>query len=388
MDYLTSDSQLNQSEVDFETESNEVSETFYAVDDQFVPKVGMTSNTLEDAAKFYKDYSKVVLHHSHPCCPDQAQMLKQHRELSMSVRRTIENNEEAGIRPNKTFQSFVAVAGGHRELNFIKKDVRNYITREVRNVFEQEDAKEFGKYLLRMKEKNQNFFFELELEDDQSIKLAFWADARRRAACEYFEDVISFDTTYNINRYNLVCGSFVGVNHHGNAPKGILTDQCASMQRAIEACMPTTIHRWCIWHITKKIPSKLISYKGHIEIEQEMSQVVWNSHTKESFDRNWDDFLLKYGLVHNKWLSDLYEDRHIWVLIYLDHHFWAGMRSTQRSESMHSFFNKFITWNNLLIQFVKQYDNCLGSREQTERESDAADFHTVILCATKSSIEA
>ncbi|RYR04432.1 hypothetical protein Ahy_B06g084157 [Arachis hypogaea] len=173
-----------------------------------------------------------------------------------------------------------------------------------------------------MKEKNQNFFFELELENDQSIKLAFWADARSRAACEYFEDVISVDTTYNANRYNLVCGSFVGVNHH------------------------------------------------------------------ESFDRNWDDFLLKYGLVDNKWLSDLYKDHHIWVPLYLDHHFWAGMRSTQRSESMHSFFNKFVTQNSSLIQFVKQYDNCLGSREQTERESDAVDFHTVILCETKSSIEA
>ncbi|RYR56635.1 hypothetical protein Ahy_A05g022319 isoform A [Arachis hypogaea] len=41
-----------------------------------------------------------------------------------------------------------------------------------------------------------------------------------------------------------------------------------------------------------------------------------------------------------------------------------------------------------LIQFVKQYDNCLGSREQREREFDAVDFHTVIPCATKSSIEA
>ncbi|RYR68479.1 hypothetical protein Ahy_A03g014971 [Arachis hypogaea] len=247
-------------------------------------------------------------------------MLKQHRELSMSIRRTIENNEEAGIRPRKTYQSFVAAAGGHRELKFIEKDVRNYITREVRNVSEQEDAKEFGKYL-------------------------------SRAAFEYFGDVISFDTTYNTNRYNLVCGSFVGVNHHGqstflgcslmkneeiesfkwlfqcwlrciggNTPKGFLTDQCASMKRALEAY--------------------------------------------------------------------LYEDHHIWVPIYLDHHFWAGMRSTQRSESMHSFFNKFITQNSSLIQFVKQYDNCLGSREQAEKESDAADFHTVIPCATKSSIEA
>ncbi|QHO01062.1 Protein FAR-RED ELONGATED HYPOCOTYL [Arachis hypogaea] len=92
--------------------------------------------------------------------------------------------------------------------------------------------------------------------------------------------------------------------------------------------------------------------------------------------------------IENNEEADLYEDRHIWVPIYLDHHFWAGMRSTQRSESMHSFFNKYITQNSSLIQFVKQYDNCLGSREQAERESDAADFHTVIPCTTKSSIEA
>ncbi|XP_057724028.1 protein FAR1-RELATED SEQUENCE 4-like [Arachis stenosperma] len=185
-----------------------------------------------------------------------------------------------------------------------------------------------------MKEKNQNFFFELNLEGDHCIKHAFWADARSRAAFEYFKDVVSFDTTYNKNRYNLFLGSFVGVNHHGKStllgcaliknediqsfkrlfecwlrcmgekePKGILTDRCASIQRTIELCMPTTIHRWCIWHIIKKIPSKLNGYKGHNEIEQEMSHVAWNSYTKEAFDRNWIDFLRKYGLGSNKWLS-------------------------------------------------------------------------------------
>ncbi|RYR29025.1 hypothetical protein Ahy_B01g053295 [Arachis hypogaea] len=61
-----------------------------------------------------------------------------------------------------------------------------------------------------------------------------------------------------------------------------------------------------------------------------------NSGNIYSFDRNWNDFLLNFGLADNKWLSvcvwvyyaDLYEDRHIWVPIYLDHHFWARMRST------------------------------------------------------------
>ncbi|RYR34560.1 hypothetical protein Ahy_A10g049508 [Arachis hypogaea] len=88
---------------------------------------------------------KVDLNHSHPCCPDQADMLKQHRELSMFVRRTIETHEEAEIRSSKTYQSFIAAAGSHRELGFIEKNVRNYITRKVWNIFEEDDAKEFGK---------------------------------------------------------------------------------------------------------------------------------------------------------------------------------------------------------------------------------------------------
>ncbi|XP_057760221.1 protein FAR-RED IMPAIRED RESPONSE 1-like [Arachis stenosperma] len=135
----------------------------------------------------------------------------------------------------------------------------------------------------------------------------------------------------------------------GKALKGILTAQCASIQRAIELCMPTTIHRWCIWHIMKKIPRKINGYKGHIDIEQEMSHVVWNSYTKDAFDRNWNDFLTKYGLGGNKWLSELYEDWHIWI---------------------------------------PQHNNCLTSREQADREFNAADFHTVIPFTTKSAIEA
>ncbi|XP_052114226.1 protein FAR1-RELATED SEQUENCE 5-like [Arachis duranensis] len=144
-------------------------------------------------------------------------MLKQHQELSMFVRRTIETHEEAGIRPSKTYQSFVAAAGSHGELGFIEKYVRNYFTREVQNISKEDDAKEFGKYLVRMKEKNQNFFFELNLEGNHCIKHAFWADARSRGAFDYFGDMISFDTIYNTNRYNLVLGSFVGVNHHSQS---------------------------------------------------------------------------------------------------------------------------------------------------------------------------
>ncbi|RYR64109.1 hypothetical protein Ahy_A03g010252 [Arachis hypogaea] len=186
----------------------------------------------------------------------------------MFVCRTIENDDEVGIRPSKRYQSFIVTIGGH------------------------DDAKVFRKYLLRLKENNHNFFYEIEPEVNHSIKNTFWADAKSQSAFEYFGK-ISFDTTYNTNRYllyNLIFGSFVDVNHHeiqsfkwlfecwlgymgGKVPKGILTE-CALMQRDIELCMPTIVHMWCIWHIMKKIPHKLNGYKRHEEIEQEMSHAI------------------------------------------------------------------------------------------------------------------
>ncbi|QHO53046.1 uncharacterized protein DS421_2g44500 [Arachis hypogaea] len=71
MDDSTSDCQLNQGEVDYEFESNEVPEALSVVDDQFVSKVGMTFTTLEDAGKFYRNYAKAA-----------AEMLKQHMKLN------------------------------------------------------------------------------------------------------------------------------------------------------------------------------------------------------------------------------------------------------------------------------------------------------------------
>ncbi|RYR15983.1 hypothetical protein Ahy_B04g072961 [Arachis hypogaea] len=60
MDDSTSDCQLNPGEVNYEFESNEVPEPLSVVDDQLVPKVGMTFTTLEDAGKFYRNYAKAA----------------------------------------------------------------------------------------------------------------------------------------------------------------------------------------------------------------------------------------------------------------------------------------------------------------------------------------
>ncbi|KAL4394312.1 hypothetical protein AHAS_Ahas02G0139400 [Arachis hypogaea] len=65
-----------------------------------------------------------------------------------------------------------------------------------------------------MKELNSSFF-EIDVNENHSLKNVFWADPRCRAAWEYFSDVVTFDTTYKTNRYHMPFGSFVGVNHDG-----------------------------------------------------------------------------------------------------------------------------------------------------------------------------
>ncbi|RYR55631.1 hypothetical protein Ahy_A06g030814 [Arachis hypogaea] len=60
MNDSSSNCQLNQSKVDYCFDSNEAPKFLCNVDEQFVPKLGMTFNMLDDAAKFYKNYSKVA----------------------------------------------------------------------------------------------------------------------------------------------------------------------------------------------------------------------------------------------------------------------------------------------------------------------------------------
>jgi zinc finger SWIM domain-containing protein 3 len=45
----------------------------------------------------------------------------------------------------------------------------------------------------------------------------FWANVRSRVSYEYFGYVITFDTTYLTNRYNMPFAPFIGVNHHGQS---------------------------------------------------------------------------------------------------------------------------------------------------------------------------
>ncbi|XP_057730452.1 protein FAR1-RELATED SEQUENCE 5-like [Arachis stenosperma] len=144
--------------------------------------------------------SKVELAHTHRCDPSLSWMFKKNRKLSMHVKDVIERNDQAGIRPSKIFQALVDEASGRSNMKFLEKDVRNYISGKFRINRDDTDAQEMLDYFTKMKEQNPNFFYDICVYSDNSLKHAFSADARSRAAYEYFGDVVSFDTTYKLNK--------------------------------------------------------------------------------------------------------------------------------------------------------------------------------------------
>ncbi|XP_042450660.1 protein FAR1-RELATED SEQUENCE 6-like [Zingiber officinale] len=330
--------------------------------------------------------TSVDLEHNHLLSPGKSRQFRCNKVLDSSTKRKLELNDQAGITLSKSFHSCVVEVGGYENLSFDERKCRNNISEARRLRLGEGDAEALSNYFCHMQSRNPNFFYVLDLDGESRIKNIFWADARCRAAYDYFCDVVTFDTTYLTNSYDMPFAPFVGVNHHGLsillgcglissensatftwlfnswltcmhecAPKAIITDQCRAMAIAIEEVFPSSHHRLCLWHIMKKLPVKLGGHAQYKMIKKQLKTIVYNSLTVDECDENWLKMIEEFKLENNDWLKSLYEERNRWVPVYVKDHFWAGMSTTQRSESMNAFFDNYVHSKTSLKQFVEQY---------------------------------
>ncbi|KAF5457881.1 hypothetical protein F2P56_021955 [Juglans regia] len=343
--------------------------------------------------------------HNHGLSPQKSRFFCCNREVSLSVKRMLDTNDQADIRMNKSFDALVQEASGFENLPFNEKDCRNYIDKARHLRLGKGGAGALHDYFARMQFKNNGFFSLMDVDDEGRLKNVFWADSRSRASYKYFGDVVTFDTTYLTNRYGMPFAPFVGVNHHGQsfllgaglisnkdietfawlfqswlncmdgeAPKAIITNQDRAMKNAIALIFPKIRHRFCLWHILKKLPEKLGSHGAYKDgLKSQLLKCVYDSQTIEEFESCWEVMITTYNLQENAWLQSLYTERTYWAPIFLKEIFWAGMSTTQRSESMNAFFDGYVHARTNLKEFVDQFDNAL--RKKIENEN-AADFHS------------
>ncbi|XP_042396465.1 protein FAR-RED IMPAIRED RESPONSE 1-like [Zingiber officinale] len=362
--------------------------------------------------------TSIQLEHNYALSPRKSRHFRCNKVLDSQTKRKLELNDQAGITLSKSFQSFVVEAGGYENLSFDERKCINYVAEARRLRLGNGDAEALNNYFCRMQSRNSNFFYVIDVDEDSRIRNIFWADARCRAACDSFSDVVTFDTTYLTNSYDMPFAPFVGVNHHGEsiflgcgliskedsetfiwlfkswlacmrgrAPRAIITDQCKAMEIAILEVFPDSHHRLCLWHIMKKLPAKFSSHANYKLIKRNLKNIVYNSLTSTECDSNWKKFIKEFNLEKNDWLNSLYEIHHKWMSVYVKDKFWAGMSTSQRSESMNTFFDDYVHSKTTLKQFVEQYDNALKSKIEKEDNSDFASFNSIIPVISGNPIE-
>uniref|UniRef100_A0A2N9GQZ6 Protein FAR1-RELATED SEQUENCE n=1 Tax=Fagus sylvatica TaxID=28930 RepID=A0A2N9GQZ6_FAGSY len=388
------------------------------------PRVGMEFDSLQQVIEFYKHYayskgfatmtrnsrkkkgfsetSYVNLkcnregkYSSSVDDPSKKRHFAAFRHISTDTRRRLLINDNAGVRINSSIKASVVEAGGYENMTYNQRDVRNFLEKERRLKCKEGDGQALHDYFVRMQAKNSNFYHALDLDDELRVRNVFWVDARSRAAYESFNDVITFDTTYLTNKYDMPFAPFIGINHHGNGCKVCVTllqkplsqtnaKQCGG---AIEIVFPETVHRWCIWHITMKLPVKLAGLEAYQDIKHYLLKAVHDSMTVEEFEEKWNHTITLHHLEENEWLAKLYEERERWVPAFLNSNFFAGMSSTQRSESMNAFFDGYVHSSTTLKVFVEQFEKAMRNKVEKEILSDFECFKGKLECSSSSPME-
>lgn len=108
----------------------------------------------------------------------------------------------------------------------------------------------------------------------------------------------------------------------------------------------------------------------YFKLRDKLMAVIYNSLSESDFEQGWVEVVTEFEVVENDWLKNLYEERHMWVPVFMCDHFWAGMRSTQRVESIHSFFDQFVGRNTLLHEFGERYVTAIEKRIHQEKVAD------------------
>ncbi|XP_028107375.1 protein FAR-RED ELONGATED HYPOCOTYL 3-like [Camellia sinensis] len=216
-------------------------------------------------------------------------------KISCKARRRLEINDQAGIGVSGNYNSMVVEARGYKSLTFDKRDARYYIKRARKLRLGEGDSDALQKYFLRMHAQNSSFYYMIDVDTNFHIRNLFWADAMSQAAYKEFGDVISFDTTYLTNKYDMPFAPFVGVNHHRQSILlgcGLLSSEDTD---------------------TFKILEKLKGYSQYESMKVDLQNAVYDTFTKDEFGMKWKEMIAKFNLYENQWLGVLYDEQHRWV---------------------------------------------------------------------------
>ena len=166
-----------------------------------------TKNETYVLFKFYEGHTHLL------ATPRKRHMLNSNRSVNSVHRTLFKSLTRANIGPSKAHRIMKEQVGGFENVGCSKQDLKNF-QRDLKAFIKDSDAQMFVENFKRKQEVHPSFYFAYELDVDGTLKHVFWADGVARLNYSLYGDVVSFDTTYDTNRYKMVFAPFTGLDNH------------------------------------------------------------------------------------------------------------------------------------------------------------------------------
>ncbi|XP_023736904.1 protein FAR1-RELATED SEQUENCE 5-like [Lactuca sativa] len=336
-----------------------------------------------NACKIYEFEEK----HNHPL------ETKEERRYSKRARRLSYKDKEFIVCSSTyTHKLQASLQGGYENVGPEAIDYKNF-RRKMGNIIGDKHAQLVVDKMNMRKDKLPNYTFEYKCVDSV-LNARFWANETDMLYYKKFRDVISFDATFRTNKYGMAFVPFTAIdNHkcsinigvgllsnesiesyrwlleaflkaHGKHPQLVLTDQDPTILQAVEAIFPSSNHRLSMIYTVYPI------FLKNTNFQKRFTKLVWNVYIEpEVFESRWELLMRRFKLHDKRWFKDMYRDRKLWIPAYFkDMPLHSLMKTTSRSKSVNSFFNKYFNSGNLLIYFMMNYNTAIGKQRNGQQK--------------------
>ncbi|XP_074318478.1 protein FAR-RED IMPAIRED RESPONSE 1-like [Silene latifolia] len=317
---------------------------------------------------------------------------------------------ELKIGATKTYKICKEHVDGFKNIGASLNDFKN-LHRDFKCFIHERDGQLFVDNFKEMIETRIGFYFDYDIDDDGSLRRAIWADSNARENYKIFGDAVPFDPTYSTNKYSMVFTLFTGMDHDKRSmtfcgaliaredyesfnwvfsqflqviggvggPEYIIIDLDPVIFKFVPLVFKTTRHRFCMWYIMNKVPSKFgVSRSDYSDFMGKLNDILSDEEVEVAeFNAIWEQIIEEHGLGANDWFADTYVIRGQWVMAHCrDLKMVSVMRTTQRSESENSFFKRFEHKSGTLVEFWMRFESAMDQQRHTQKELDNNDKHS------------
>ncbi|TXG63610.1 hypothetical protein EZV62_010604 [Acer yangbiense] len=319
--------------------------------------VGRTDKVREPRRQTREEF---VTEHSHKLSSDDhSQFLRSHRNVKYCDIAQVQSLRSVGMKTCQVMDQLLDQCGSYTAVGHTGKDLQNRLDTIRRSASHNFDADLIISYMTAKSEMNLGFFFRYTILEDGSMGNLFWADAMSRC------DILWLLVDEMVDTYTWILQTFLEVMH-GKCPISVVIDGDKAMSKAISTVMPSAIRCLCSWHLERNVHMNV----GDSGFTQAFTHCMLTYMTESEFETEWLKAIEMFGLPYNEWVNMMYCKWKLWAKTFLRSTFFGGLQSTQRSESINSFLNRFLHRRLKLYEFKSHINRTMSRLRNNELKND------------------